>query len=175
MPNRKTDFVTRVDIRIPNELYEEISDLAIHHFNAKIHHRSNKPEVTPTILELIKIGIAHLDTLLPVTDETVTDELRQAIIKLNSRLTEVENKLSSINSAAPIARSTSPTVKEKPTKYKLHEEKILDDMELSDILGVSNILIRDYRVYGKKPKGQFLAKALTEEWEIRGEGWVKKN
>jgi ParB family transcriptional regulator, chromosome partitioning protein len=34
---------------------------------------------------------------------------------------------------------------------------------------------RDYRVYGKKPKGQFLAKALTEEWEIKGEGWVRKN
>jgi hypothetical protein len=174
MSSRKTDDVTRVDVRIPNELYEQISDLAIHYFNAKIHHRSHKPEVTPTILELIKIGIAHLDATLPITDKTVTDELRRAIIELNSRLTEVENKLSSINSAAP-RKLTSPTVKEKPTEYKLHEEKILDDMELSDILGVSNILIRDYRVYGKKPKGQFLAKALTEEWEIKEEGWIKKS
>ena len=65
-------------------------------------------------------------------------------------------------------------VEEQPTEYELHEEKVLSDMELSDVLGVSNILIRDYRVYGKKPRGAFLAKALTEEWEIRGEGWVRK-
>jgi hypothetical protein len=51
MVSRRTENVTRVDVRIPNQLYEEISAIAIHHFNAKIHHRSNKPEVTPTILE----------------------------------------------------------------------------------------------------------------------------
>lgn len=48
-------------------------------------------------------------------------------------------------------------------------------MELSNLLNVSNLLIRDYRVKGKKPRGQVLAKALTEQWEIRGEGWVRKN
>jgi hypothetical protein len=85
MTSRKTENVTRVDVRIPNKLYDQIREIAIHHFNAKIHHRSNKPEVTPTILELIKIGIAHLDSTLPVTNETVTDELRQAIEQLDSR------------------------------------------------------------------------------------------
>lgn len=34
---------------------------------------------------------------------------------------------------------------------------------------------RDYRVYGKKPRGSYLAKALTEHWKIKGEGWVRKN
>ena len=65
-------------------------------------------------------------------------------------------------------------VEEQQTEYELHEEKVLNDKELSDVLGVSNILIRDYRVKGKKPGGAFLAKALTEEWEIKGEGWVRK-
>ncbi|MGB5709580.1 MAG: hypothetical protein WBM44_01530 [Waterburya sp.] len=60
MNSRQTDTVTRVDIRIPNHLYSQIQKIAINHFNAKIHHRSNKPEVTPTILELIQIGIAHI-------------------------------------------------------------------------------------------------------------------
>ena len=68
--SRRTDDITRVDIRIPNELYDEISAIAINHFNAKIHHRSNKPEITPTILELIRIGIAHLDTTEDVEDRT---------------------------------------------------------------------------------------------------------
>lgn len=169
--SRRTDEITRVDVRIPNELYDEISQIAIAYFNAKIHHRSNKPEVTPTILELIKIGIAHLDTTLPVTDEKEIDELRKAIALINSRLTEVENKLSK----ASIEQTKSYRVREQPTKYEPHEEKILSDKELSFVLGVSNLLIRDYRVKGKKPRGSFLAKALTEEWEIRGDGWVRKN
>ena len=168
MSSRRTNDITRVDVRIPNELYKEIIAIAISHFNAKIHHRSNKPEITPTILELIRIGIAHLDTSLPATDKKETDELREAIASLNTRLTDVENKLSNLKP------TKSYRVEEQPTEYELHEEKVLSDMELSDVLGVSNILIRDYRVYGKKPRGAFLAKALTEEWEIRGEGWVRK-
>ena len=175
MSSRRTENVTRVDIRIPNELYDEIQAIAVNHFNAKIHHRSHKPEVTPTILELIKIGIAHLDTTLPITNEAVDSNLQKQIEQLDSRLTEVENKLSETNVTAPIRKTTSHKVREQPTEYEPHSDKVLTDMELSNLLGVSNLLIRDYRVKGKKPRGQVLAKALTEEWEILGEGWVRKN
>jgi len=96
MNSRQTDTVTRVDIRIPNHLYSQIQSIAIAHFNAKIHHRSNKPEVTPTILELIQIGIAHIESNLPVTDESVTDELKKQISDLDTRLSKVEGKLSEI-------------------------------------------------------------------------------
>jgi hypothetical protein len=161
MTSRKTENVTRVDVRIANQLYEEISAIALHHFNAKIHHRSNKPEVTPTILELIKIGIAHLDSTLPVTNKTVTDELQQQLELLNSRLTKVENKLSGVNVTAPIAESNTT-----------EDEKILTDMELSELLGVSNLLIRDYRVKGKKPPAGLVKK--LQDWEVKGEGWVRK-
>ena len=96
MNSRQTDTVTRVDIRIPNHLYSQIQSIAIAHFNAKIHHRSNKPELTPTILELIQIGIAHIESNLPVADESVTDELKKQIGDLDTRLSEVEGKLSEI-------------------------------------------------------------------------------
>ena len=94
MNSRQTDTVTRVDIRIPNHLYSQIQSIAIAHFNAKIHHRSNKPELTPTILELIQIGIAHIESNLPVVDESVTDELKKQISDLDTRLSEVERSLS---------------------------------------------------------------------------------
>ncbi len=57
---------------------------------------SLKPELTPTILELIQIGIAHIESNLPVTDESVTDELKKQIGNLDTRLSEVEGKLSEI-------------------------------------------------------------------------------
>ena len=94
MNSRQTDTVTRVDIRIPNHLYSQIQSIAIAHYNAKIHHRSNKPELTPTILELIQIGIAHIESNLPVAYESVTDELKKQIRDLDARLSEVEGKLS---------------------------------------------------------------------------------
>ena len=64
---------------------------------AKINHRSNKPELTPTILKLIRIDIAHTEFNLPVVDESVTDELKKQISDLDTRLQEVEDKLSSAN------------------------------------------------------------------------------
>ncbi|MEM8673087.1 MAG: hypothetical protein AAGF83_04345 [Cyanobacteria bacterium P01_G01_bin.67] len=48
MNSRQTDTLTRVDIPIPNHLYSQIQSIAIAHFNPKIYHRSNKPELTPT-------------------------------------------------------------------------------------------------------------------------------
>lgn len=93
MNSRQTDTVTRVDIRIPNHLYSQIQEIATNHFNAKIHHRSKKPEITPTILELIQIGIAHIESNLPVADEKVTDNLKRQIKQLDMRLSEVESKL----------------------------------------------------------------------------------
>ena len=93
MNSRQTDTVTRVDIRIPNHLYSQIQSIAVEHFNAKIHHRSNKPELTPTILELIQIGIAHIESNLPVADESTADELKKQISDLDTRLSDVESKL----------------------------------------------------------------------------------
>ena len=98
MPKRHTETIARVDIRIPHDIYEQIMAIATNHFHAKIHHRSGKPEVSPTILELIKIGIAHLDpggTDKPdISDKSVVTELRQQIKELDKRLSEVESKLS---------------------------------------------------------------------------------
>lgn len=159
MKNRRTDTVTRVDVRIPNELYSQIQKIAIAIFNAKIHHRSNKPEISPTILELIKIGIAHLESTLPATDETAGDELREQIEQLDSRLTAVENKISSKSFTAPEVET---------------EGKGLNDQELGKLLGVSNMILRDYRVKGKVTGGQVLAKHLDEEWAISEGLWFRK-
>ena len=183
MTGRKTENVTRVDIRIPNDLYQQISEIAVSHFHAKIHHRSQKPEVTPTILELLKIGIAHLDSTLPVTQDVtesvtsraVTEQMQQQIERIDSRLKIVEAKLSGVSVNAPIAESKQKSsIKLNSVDTGNSDDRVLSDMELSNVLNVSNILIRDYRVKGKKPGGAFLAKALTEHWEIKGEGWVKK-
>jgi hypothetical protein len=205
MNNRHTETITRVDVRIPNHIYDRVQAIATLHFHAKVHHRSGKPEVSPTILELIKIGIAHLEESLPVTadisDKSVADELREQIQGLDERLRAVESRLSGDSivydsvddSRAVRLRSsidTSDLVDEsiqginRATLVPIFEfvddesdtvsdERGLSDQELAEVLGVSNLLIRDYRVRGKKPPAGLMRK--LKEWEIIGEGWVKKD
>jgi hypothetical protein len=80
----------------------------------------------------------------------------------HSRLRTVENQLSGVN-------VTALRVESAPTE----DEKILTDMELSEILGVSNLILRDYRVKGKKPPAG-LAKKL-QNWSVKGDRLVRKS
>ncbi len=163
MNSRHTDTVTRVDIRIPNHLYGQIQSIAVEHFNAKIHHRSKKPEVTPTILELIQIGIAHLESDLPVAEEVsegkVVEDLRRQIKQLDGRLSEVERQLQrgQINDTEVAPRVSS--------------DEGLTDSELSRILNLSSTLIYRYRRDGKGNRGVV---ERLKDWEVRGERWVRK-
>ena len=53
---RESEKITRVDVRIPNEIYQKIEAIAIK-TNQPIHHRSGKPVITPIILNLINLGL----------------------------------------------------------------------------------------------------------------------
>lgn len=51
----------RQDVKFPLPLYEKLLDIAVTHFDAKTHHRSNKPELTQTIISLLQLGIESLE------------------------------------------------------------------------------------------------------------------
>ncbi|PSB00945.1 hypothetical protein [Merismopedia glauca] len=68
--------ITRCDVRIPNNLYQEIEALAVNQFNAEIHWKSGKPEVSSTIVELLKYGIEYLsDRLSDRLSDKASDKL----------------------------------------------------------------------------------------------------
>ena len=165
MSSRHSEKIVRVDLRIPKKIYEQIQAIAVTRYNAQIHHRSGKPEVSPTILELIKRGITQVEGKLSDNEESLSaeelEDLIEQIEALDSRLTAVEHKLSSGKIAAP--ESSSET-----------EGKGLNDLELGKLLGVSNMILRDYRVKGKITGGQALAKFLEEQWVIKEGLWFRK-
>ena len=82
---------TRLDLRIPNELLEKCRKLAANTFKAPKHHISGKPELTPTLVHLIELGIKYLETF-PDTDtdsclDTLPDNyLDKLTVKLQERL-----------------------------------------------------------------------------------------
>jgi hypothetical protein len=111
---------------------------------------------------LIEIGIANLESTLPATDNTpATEELRGQIQQLDARLQAVEAKLSGVK--------TDPI---EPETIKDGSEAKLTDSELSDVLGVSSVLIRKFRVDGRKPSSGLMEK--LKDWEIKGDRWVKR-
>lgn len=59
--SRSTDKFHRQDFKIPIDLYQRLQKIAVKHFSAKIHHRSNKPEITSTLIYLLQLGIESLE------------------------------------------------------------------------------------------------------------------
>ena len=59
--SRSTDKFHRQDFKIPIDLYQRLQEIAVKHFSAKIHHRSNKPEITSTLIYLLQLGIESLE------------------------------------------------------------------------------------------------------------------
>ncbi|NJS42301.1 hypothetical protein HC766_09325 [Candidatus Gracilibacteria bacterium] len=55
------EHIKRCDVRIPIALFNQIEDIAVNRFNVPLYHKTGKPQVSSTIIELIKIGIATLN------------------------------------------------------------------------------------------------------------------
>lgn len=90
--------------------------------------------------------------------------------KLESLLAQLE-KLIESESDSVVNKTTLEPIFEEPDLES--DEQELTDQELGEVLGVSNIIIRDFRVKGKKPPAA-LAKKL-QDWKVKGEFWIKKS
>jgi ParB family transcriptional regulator, chromosome partitioning protein len=100
-------------------------------------------------------------------------KLESLLAQLEKLIGEESNSIVNKATLEPIFEppdSEPEVIESEPTEIE-SDEKELTDQELAELLGVSNLLIRDYRVNGKKPPAA-LAKKL-KEWEIKGEGWVR--
>ena len=84
---RQKGNIKRTDIRLPIPLYEELQKIAVERFNAPIHHISGKPEISSTLIELVRYGIRYLQ--LGLTD-TYTAKVPD---KINQRLEAIEQQL----------------------------------------------------------------------------------
>lgn len=96
---RKTDQSTRIDLRLPNDLLETLRQLAEDKFNAPIHHISKKPELTPTIIELIKLGIKVLEDnieTIGIAADSYTDKKTRDIEELKRKFEELEKKVNGL-------------------------------------------------------------------------------
>ena len=95
--------------------------------------------------------------------------------KLESLLSQLEKLIESESSS--ITQASEQSVLSQPSEEEESateaEEKGMSDQELGKLLGVSNLILRDYRVKGKKPPAG-LAKKL-QNWSVKGDRWARKS
>ena len=51
----------RCDVRFPTDVYNRVETLATDHFKAPINRRSGKPQVTATIIQLVRWGLEYFE------------------------------------------------------------------------------------------------------------------
>ena len=97
---KESEKVTRIDVRIPNDIYEQIEKIAVE-TNQPVHHRSGKPVVTPIILNLINLGLEAVSKEefdLEVLTDKVSANNRIDLKQIEERVIEtVSDKLSGNN------------------------------------------------------------------------------
>ena len=101
---RSDDNITRIDVRIPNSLFEEVEALAIEK-GEPIHHKSGRVTIAPTLLDLIRIGLDHyspealerVSAKLSANQSSKVSDNRLDLEELEDRLlAKLEGKLEAI-------------------------------------------------------------------------------
>jgi len=87
---RSDDKIVRLDVRFPKSIHDEIEALAIAN-GSPIHHISKKPTLTPTILNLIRLG---LDNYSPEALERIQAKIESD--KISKVLTDNCNDLEAL-------------------------------------------------------------------------------
>ncbi|AFZ52275.1 hypothetical protein [Cyanobacterium aponinum] len=98
----------RLDVKLPIDVYEQISKIAVNSFSARIHHISGKPEITQTLIYLLELGIQsfldgnelikkydtdkYTDTI-PITEKGVKQLIKEELVPIQSRLNELSEAI----------------------------------------------------------------------------------
>jgi hypothetical protein len=119
---RSDDKIVRLDVRFPKSIHDEIEALAIAN-GSPIHHISKKPTLTPTILNLIRLG---LDNYSPEALERIQAKIESD--KISKVLTDNCNDLEALKAELTadillkIASQQQPPTLDPDTKAELLDQ-----------------------------------------------------
>jgi hypothetical protein len=78
--------ITKLDLRIPNELFAQIKEIAIED-GAKIHHISGEPTLSPTAIQLMEEGIKYRKLGLMQQEKDTQSEATTLVIEALQQIT----------------------------------------------------------------------------------------
>jgi hypothetical protein len=138
--NRKDLKVTRLDLRIPNDLYSQVEEIARAN-NEPSHHITGNIVLSPTLLKLISLGIRSLSgnyselvdlpTIIGQVSDTLSprvDTVERELADLKEVVAELSGKLSDKVSDSLMPVSIADAL---PDKDEIVSDNVTD--KLSDI------------------------------------------
>jgi hypothetical protein len=138
---RRDNLATRIDLRMPNEVYDRVVELA-RSSGEKINPKTNQVRVTSTLNKLIEIGIRYLSDNNPIATEKSSDTI--GTDDKDRELSDKDRELSDRRSMSTGQLSDKTGLEEKyrelSDKYQVLEDKY---QELSDELSDNNQSAQD--------------------------------
>jgi hypothetical protein len=133
--NRKDLKVTRLDLRIPNDIYSQVEEIARAN-NEPSHHITGNIILSPTLLKLISLGIRSLSgnyaelADIPTNIERVPDTLSPRVDAIEGELADLKRLVIELSDKL---------------SGQVSDENILVPDSISDELSDSNLVLADIK------------------------------
>jgi hypothetical protein len=141
MAARQESKVTRLDLRIPNDIYAQVEEIAKTN-SEPTHHITGNIILTPTLIKLIRLGIRSLSDNypaladIPISSGQVSDNLLKRMDSIEGELSELKKLVAELSGNTVVAASipdTIPDTSESDTVSDLVPDKISDELELASL------------------------------------------
>jgi hypothetical protein len=110
MAARQESKVTRLDLRIPNDIYTQVEEIAKAN-NEPTHHITGNIILTPTLIKLIRLGIRSLSDNypsladIPISSGQVSDSLLKRMETIEGELTALKKLVAELSGNTVVAAS----------------------------------------------------------------------
>ncbi|WP_373545571.1 hypothetical protein [Chamaesiphon sp.] len=138
MAARQESKVTRLDLRIPNDIYAQVEEIAKAN-NEPTHHITGNIILTPTLVKLIRLGIRSLSDNypaladIPISSGQVSDNLLKRMDSIEGELSELKKLVTELSNSPVVAASVPDTrsdILKTDTVSDSVPDKISDEPEL---------------------------------------------
>jgi hypothetical protein len=139
MAARQELKVTRLDLRIPNDIYAQVEEIAKAN-NEPTHHITGNIILTPTLVKLIRLGIRSLSDNypalagIPISSEQVSDNLLKRMDSIEGELSELKKlvtELSGNTVEAAIVNDSISDMLKTDTRSDSVSDEISDEPKLA--------------------------------------------
>jgi hypothetical protein len=139
MAARQESKVTRLDLRIPNDIYTQVEEIAKAN-NEPTHHITGNIILTPTLIKLIRLGIRSLSDNypaladIPISSGQVSDNLLKRMNTIEGELSALKKLVAELSGNTVVAASVPDTrsdILKTDTVSDSVPDKISDDPELA--------------------------------------------
>jgi hypothetical protein len=115
MAARQESKVTRLDLRIPNDIYTQVEEIAKAN-NEPTHHITGNIILTPTLVKLIRLGIRSLSDNypaladIPISSGQVSDNLLKRMETIEGELSALKKLVAELSNKAVVSTSIPDTI-----------------------------------------------------------------